>query len=123
MFGLIVALLLAGTPSAAPADVTGRWEGSVTATREDGTPVNDRALVILKQKGGEITGTIGGGEDDQHPITKGTIEGDKVTITATHTTNGREFRLDLTVNGDELKGTVETAKRRGEVTLKRQKTT
>ena len=121
MLALIVALLLAGTPSAAPADVTGKWEGTVTVTREDGTQDNDRALIILEQKGGEIMGTIGGGEDDQHPITKGAIEGDKVTIAATHTTNGREFRLELTVNGDEMKGTVETAKRRGEVTLKRRK--
>ena len=123
MLSLIAGLLLAGSLSAAPADVTGKWEGSVTATREDGTPVNDRAVIILKQKGGEITGTIGGGDNDQHPITTGTIEGDKVTITATHTTNGREFRLELTVNGDEMKGTVQAAERRGEVTLKRQKTT
>jgi hypothetical protein len=122
MLILVAGLMLAGSLSAAPADVTGKWEGSVTATREDGTQDHDRALIILEQKGGEITGTIGGGEDDQHPISKGTIEGDKVTITATHRTNGRELRLELTLSGDELKGTVETAKRRGEVTLKRQKT-
>lgn len=122
MLALMVGLLLAGVVSGSPADVTGKWEGSVTATREDGSRDNDRALVILKQKDTVIAGTIGGGEDDQHPITSGTIDGDKVTITATHTTNGREFRLELTVNGDEMKGTVETAKGRGEVTLKRQKT-
>ena len=122
MITVILTLLLSSLVAAPPTDVTGRWEGTVTAARDDGTTDEDRALVILKQKDGVITGTIGGGEDDQHPITTGAIEGDKVTISATHTRNGREFRIELTVNGDEMKGTVETGNRRGDVRLKRQKT-
>ena len=121
MLTLIVGLLLAGVPSAHQVDVTGKWEGIVTGTREDGTTDTDRALVILEQKEGVITGTLGGSEDDQHAITSGTIEGDKVVLAAKHTSNGREIRVELTVTGDEMKGTVDIGKRRGEVVLKRQK--
>jgi hypothetical protein len=116
---LAIATILLSVLSPAPADVSGRWEGNLTATRSDGSKNEDSVLLILSQKDGKITGTIGGGENDQHPITTGTIDGDKVVIAATHATNGREYRLELTLQNEELNGTVTAGEMRAEVRTKR----
>ena len=118
---LAIATILLSTLTAVPADVTGRWEGGLTATRSDGSKHEDTVLLILTQKDGAITGTIGGGDNDQHGITTGTIEGDKVVITAKHATNGREYRLELTLKDEELNGTVTAGEMRAEVRAKRSK--
>jgi hypothetical protein len=118
---LAIATVLLSALTAAPADVTGKWEGGLTATRSDGSTHADTVLLILNQKDGTITGSIGGGENDQHAITTGTIEGDKVVISAKHATNGREYRLELTLKGEELNGTVTAGEQRAEVHTKRRK--
>jgi len=116
----VLGLLLAFV-AAPPANVKGKWEGKVTAQRDDGSTNEDGALLILDQKDGMVTGTVGGAEDDQHPITKGTIEGNKITIAAT-TASGREFQIELTVESDEtMKGTIKTGERRGTLELKKRK--
>ena len=116
---LAISTILLSVLTAVPADATGRWEGNLTATRGDGTKHEDSVLLILDQKDGKITGTIGGGENDQHPITSGTIDGDKVVIAARHTANGREYRLELTLQNEELNGTVTAGEQRAEVRTKR----
>jgi hypothetical protein len=78
-------------------------------------------LLILTQKDNVITGTVGAAEDDQHPITSGTIDGDKVVINARHNENGREYKLELTLKDDELSGTLTSGERRAELTVKRRK--
>jgi hypothetical protein len=113
-----LSLFLAVTPAA---DVTGNWEGKISGTREDGSKTEDTALLMLKQKGATITGTIGGNENDQHPITKGTIEGNKISIVAANSRNGREMQLDMTVDGDELKGTLRIGERKADLLAKRRK--
>src|SRR4029450_1176261 len=75
---LAIASILLSALTAAPADVTGKWEGRLTATRSCASTHEDTVLLILNQKDGTITGTIGGSENDQHAITTGTIDGDKV---------------------------------------------
>ena len=73
---------------------------------------------------GEITtpaDILGGAENDQHPIATGTIDGDKVVITATHATNGREYRSKLTLQNEELTGTVTAGEQRAQVRAKRRK--
>ena len=105
--------------AAPPAEVTGRWEGSIATTRSDGTISEDSALMILEQKGSTITGTLGGDDGDQHPVVKGSVDGGKVTLQARHTTHNREYLLELTLEGDEMKGTVTSGERRGTVTVKR----
>ena len=117
----IATILLSALTTAAPADVTGKWEGGLTATRPDGTKHDDTVLLILKQKDSTISGTIGGGENDQHPITTGTIDGDKVVLVARHAENGREYRLELTLKNEELNGTVTAGEMRAEVRTKRSK--
>jgi hypothetical protein len=106
----------------APAeDVKGRWEGKLIGQRPDGTTSEDTALLILDQKDSTVTGTIGGGENDQHPITSGTIDGKKLTIVAKHLRNEREFRLELTLEGDDMKGTLTSGERRAQIEVKRRK--
>jgi hypothetical protein len=118
-----VAALSLSLVAGSAADVTGKWDGKLTGTRSDGSKTEDTALLILTQKDTAITGSIGGSETDQHAITKGTIDGNKVVIVATHATSGREFRLELTVEGagDEMKGTIGAGERRGEIVVKKRK--
>lgn len=118
---LAIATILLSALTAAPADVTGKWDGGLTATRPDGSTHEDTVLLILNQKDSTITGTVGGNENDQHAITTGTIDGDKVVIVARHATNGREYRLELNLQNEELKGTVTAGELRAEVRTKRRK--
>jgi hypothetical protein len=117
---LAMAGLLLVSMSVSAADVTGRWEGTVVSERSDGSTNEDGALLILTQKGTTISGSIGGGDTDQFPITSGSIDGNRITITATGP-NGRDHHLDLTLEGDELKGTVRSGERRAEVRAKKRK--
>ncbi len=114
----VMSLVLALTASAA--NVTGKWEGTLKSQRQDGTPSEDSVLLILEQKDTTITGSVGGREDDQHPITKGTIDGDKVIIDA-RTESGREYHLELRAAGDEMTGTVTSGTRKGELHVKKRK--
>jgi len=116
-----IATVLLSALTAAPADVTGKWDGRLTATRSDGSKHEETLLLILTQKDGTITGSIGRDENDQHPITTGTIDGDKIVIAAKHTTNGREYRLELTLQNEELNGIVTSDDQPAEVRTKRRK--
>ena len=116
----VVALMLAAV-TAAPADVKGKWDGKLTSQRDDGTMAEDTVLLILDQKEATVTGTVGGNESDQHPITSGTIEGNKLTILAKHTNNDREYKIELTIETDELKGTVVSGTRKAEIVAKKRK--
>lgn len=117
---LVLATVLMATIAAAPVDVNGKWEGKLTVQREDGTTHEDTALVILDQKDTTVTGTVGGHENDRHPITSGSIDGNKVTLLAT-TGNGREMKIELTVENDEMKGTISSGDRKAQLQLKKRK--
>jgi hypothetical protein len=115
--GLTMTLL-----TGAVADVSGRWEGKITGTRPDGSPHEDSALLILKQKDSTVTGTVGGADDDQHPIVSGSIDGTTLKINAKHATNGREYQLVLTIAGDdEMKGKIMAGGQEMNLAVKRQK--
>jgi hypothetical protein len=117
---LAVTSLVLALVTGAGADVKGKWEGKLIGERPDGSTNEDTALLILDQKDNTITGSIGGGENDQHPISSGSIEGNKVTIVAQNP-NGREFKLELTLDGEVMKGTIAAGERRGKVEVTRQK--
>ena len=55
------------------------------------------------------------------PITSGTIEGNKVTILAKHERNGREYRLELTVEDDQMKGNLTSGDRQASLLVKKRK--
>jgi hypothetical protein len=113
--------LLVSSMIASAADVTGKWEGKITGQREDGSTSEDTALLILEQKGTAISGTVGGNEEDQHPITSGRIEGNKITIAAKNANNGREYQLELTLDGDGMSGTLVSGNRKGQIAVKKRK--
>jgi hypothetical protein len=114
--GLVLALVVGSA-----ADVKGKWEGKITGQRPDGSTSEDSALLILEQKGTTITGTVGGSETDQHPITKGTIDGNKITLAAKNVKNEREYHIELTVEGDVMKGTLASGERKAQLVVKRRK--
>jgi hypothetical protein len=103
------------------ADVTGKWDGTIKGQRPDGTPHEDVALLILTQKDKTITGTVGGNENDQHPIVRGTIDGSKINILAKHSADDREYKLELTLDGDEMKGKLSSGERTAELVAKKRK--
>ena len=89
---------------AAPADVnvTGNWSGTANVTRPDGTTRENPAPLVLKQNGTEITGTAGSREDQQIPLQKGKIDGDKITLEFQE--NNLVVKFDLVIAGDRIKG-------------------
>ena len=99
---MILAVLCA--MAAAAADVTGKWAGSFKATRADGEVQDGTALIILKQTGSDITGTVGPHEGEQHAITKGKIEGDKITLESAD--GAMVIKLSLVLAGDRIAGDV-----------------
>ena len=88
--------------AATAADVTGKWSGSFKVTNPDGETRDGSALLMLKQTGTEVTGTVGPHEGEQHTITKGKIEGDKLTLESSD--GGMVIKLDLVVTGDRIAG-------------------
>jgi hypothetical protein len=96
-------LVLAALTVAAVADVdvSGKWSGTFNMTGPDGDK-DGTAVLILKQSGTDITGTVGPGEDEQFPIQKGKIEGDKITLEADH--DGHTMKIDLVLADDRITG-------------------
>lgn len=85
-------------------NITGKWSGTYTMTGPDGQANQGTAVLLLKQTGNEITGTAGEDEGDQHAITKGRIEADRVTILVED--EGRTFKFDLVLAADRITGDV-----------------
>jgi opacity protein-like surface antigen len=98
----VCALLLAVFAVAAQAaDVSGKWKG--TFSPEGDAPSG--TFAILKQAGTSITGSAGPDEQQQWPLTNGKLVGNKLTGDVT-SPDGMVFKLDLTLDGDNLKGAV-----------------
>src|ERR1051325_5942865 len=95
---LIAALALVGADS----NISGKWSGSFIITTPEGEQKEATALMILNQKGSEITGTVGPNEDEQFPIVKGTIEGDKISLEVEH--EGATVKFALVLANDRIKG-------------------
>ncbi len=121
MFVAVAALIVSLVAGPAAADITGKWDGTIKGTRPDGTVNEDNALLILTQKGKTITGTVGGNESDQHPIVSGSIEGNKITIVAKNANNEREYKLEMTVDGDEMKGKLSSGDHTAELVAMKRK--
>jgi hypothetical protein len=96
---LLGALALVAAPDV---NVTGKWSGSFKLTRSDGEASDGPALLLLKQTGSDITGSVGPTEDEQHAITKGKIEGEKITLLIEY--EGRTIKFALVLAGDRVTG-------------------
>src|SRR4030095_1458063 len=96
---LCILLLGAFALVAAPdTNITGKWSGSFNITDPDGQTKESTAFLVLKQNGSEITGSVGPHEGEQHTITKGKIEGNKITLMVED--EGRTINFDLALAGD-----------------------
>lgn len=101
---LLGALALVAAPDT---NVTGKWSGSFNMTSSDGQTRDGTALLMLKQTGNEITGSVGPSEGEQHTITKGKIEGDKITLESAD--GPVVMKFDLALAGDRITGEVNAA--------------
>ena len=96
---VLIALVAALALSAA--DASGRWSGTYSSDSGD----SGSAYVILKQSGSTITGTGGPDAGEQWPLTNGKITGNKVTGEVKNP-NGTVYKIELTLEGDSLKGPI-----------------
>jgi hypothetical protein len=103
---LLFMAILAGI-AVADVNVTGKWTGSFNMTGPDGQTKDGTAVLVLKQTGTEITGTVGPDDGEQHQITKGKIEGEKMTLESAD--GGITIKFDLAVAGDRITGDVNAA--------------
>jgi hypothetical protein len=97
-----VCILLCAAITLSAADVSGKWSGTTTMTNAQGETNEGTAFVIFKQNGAEITGTAGGDENQQFPITNGKIEGNRITFEVQ--TDGPLYKVDVMLVGDHIKG-------------------
>jgi hypothetical protein len=99
-----VCILLCAAITLSAADISGKWSGSLTMTNARGETNEGTAFVIFKQNGAEITGSAGGDENQQFPITKGKIEGNRITFEVQ--SDGPLYKVDVMLTGDHIKGEV-----------------
>jgi hypothetical protein len=71
---LSVLLMVALVSGAWGADVTGKWKGPMEGTGAD-------VVLDLKADGANVTGTMSDSEGKPRPITKGSLDGDKISLT------------------------------------------
>lgn len=90
-------------PKPSVADVSGKWLGRIEITAPGGNVEHDTALLLLKQQGASITGSIGRSEAQQSPIEAGSMEGaDAHFIIRIH--DGMAMTFHLHLDGDLLQG-------------------
>jgi hypothetical protein len=103
----LVFVALAAGIAGADTSVTGKWTGSFNMLDENGGTKESTAVLMLKQSGNEITGTLGPNEDELHAITKGKIYGDKISL---ESADGQmTIKFELTLAGDRITGDVNAA--------------
>ena len=102
---VLVAGLLLTSCSLAAGNVTGKWVGIFHVLPQGGGPREDKAVLILKQQGEEVTGTLGETESKQMPLKKGKITGNSLKIEM----EGNPVVFTLTVDGDKLTGEIRDA--------------
>jgi hypothetical protein len=98
-------LLLVAAPVAAD-NLTGKWSGSFNITSSDGETKDARVSMDLKQNGTELTGTAGPSPEEQWPILKGKVEGNKLTFEVREKgeNDAPLLKFELTLVDGHLKG-------------------
>lgn len=100
---LVLAVLAPVTTAQTATPFTGKWEGTFTIQRPDGTPAEPRPMVFnITQKGKEITGTAGPA-DQQEKIVNGVATGTKATFDV-QMPQGPPFKFSLSLVKGRLQG-------------------
>src|SRR5271156_1532851 len=102
MKSVLLSLLLAACWTLSAADLTGKWAGTVDI-KQDGEAQTIPVVMVVKQDGNKLTGTAGP-EEDMHPIQKGVVDGDTVTMEVD--SGDAIYYLELKVDGDAIAGSV-----------------
>lgn len=103
-FVCVLVFVLLASIAIADTDVTGKWTGSFKMIGEDSDGHDSTAVLMLKQNGSEITGTVGPNEGEQHTVTKGKMEGDKIAILVED--EGHTVTFALVATADRITGDV-----------------
>ena len=102
-FALILAALTPAVAAQTAPSFTGKWEGTYTLQRTDGTEATPRPVAFnLTQKGKEITGTAGPA-DSPGKIEKGVVNGSKTTFEMPQP-DGSVFKFTLAIVKERLQG-------------------
>ena len=101
-FALVLAALAPAVAAQTAASFTGKWEGTFTRQRPDGTEDTSKVVFDLTQKGKELTGTAGP-PDQQVKIEKGAVNAGKATFEV-QPPDGPLFKFTLTIVKDRLQG-------------------
>jgi hypothetical protein len=119
----ILALAAFAGLAAAETNLTGRWTGSFKVSGPDGQANDSGAVLALKQTGSDITGWAGPSDSEQHTITKGKLEGDKITLELAD--GDVKVKMSLVVAGDRISGDVaidgEGRSMKGKLDVKKEK--
>lgn len=99
---VVLAALAAPVAAQTAASLTGKWEGTFTRQRPDGTEDKNAVVFDLTQKGKALTGTAGPPEQ-QWKIEKGAVNAGKATFEVQQP-NGPLFKFTLTIVKGRLQG-------------------
>jgi hypothetical protein len=95
-------LSIALTLAAADGNVTGQWSGDVITESAEGQHTQYPFVLILKQEGNSLTGTMGPSDGKPLPVQNGKIESGRLTFTVE--TDQVSVKFELTLDGGHLKG-------------------
>jgi hypothetical protein len=100
-FGFLV--LFAFLTSALASDISGKWKGPLEGAGVD-------MVFEFKCDGSHVTGTLEDAQGKPQPISKGTLDGDKLSLSVTTEWQGSPITLVMsgTVSGDTIKLAVQT---------------
>jgi hypothetical protein len=101
-FALVLAALAPVIEAQTSPSFSGTWEGTFTRQRPDGTEDTNKIVFNLAQKGKELTGTAGPGEQ-QWKIEKGAVAAGKATFEVQQP-DGPLFKFSLAVVKGRLQG-------------------
>jgi hypothetical protein len=101
-FALVLAVLAPAVAAQTSASFTGKWEGTFTRERPDGTEDKNDVVFDLTQKGKALTGTAGP-TNQQWKIEKGAVNAGKATFEVQQP-DGPLFKFTLTIVKGRLQG-------------------
>lgn len=112
---LFAMLLAMATAAVAQSKVDGNWEMSMQGRQGPQT-----STLTIKTDGNKLSGSIKG-QRGETPISDGTVDGNKISFTVTRQTPNGEFKQTYTgtVDGDNIKGTVQMGENSRDWTAKR----
>jgi hypothetical protein len=101
-FAFVLAALAASAAAQTATSFTGKWEGTFTRVRTDGSEEKESIVFDLTQKGKVLTGKAGPATQ-QWDIAKGAVDAGKATFEVQQP-NGPLFKFTLTIVKGRLQG-------------------